>query len=138
MTHWDSPAELKSRRSVVLVVLLLVALAVTMGGIFPFRQIIAQRAQVEDTRARHEQLIEENGLLEDRIAALQTDAGVEQLAREQFGYVRPGEESFEIEGPLTIEPDPEPEAVTPLDDRGLFQRFWDFLTGRDVGSTGDG
>jgi cell division protein FtsB len=138
VTHWDSPAELKSRRSVVLVVLLLVALAVTMGGIFPFRQIIAQRAQVDDTRARYEQLVEQNVALDERIAALQTDAGVEQLAREQFGFVRPGEEPFEIDGPLTIESQPETHADVVLDDRGLFERFWDFLTGRDVGTSGDG
>jgi hypothetical protein len=109
-----------------------------MGGIFPFRQIIAQNAQVDDTRNYHQQLVQENAALEEQIAALQTDAGVEQLAREQFNYVRPGEQSFEVEGPLTIEPDYVPDNVTVIDDRGLFQRFWDFLTGRDVSSITDG
>lgn len=134
MTMWDASREAKSRRSAVLVVLLLVALAVTMGGIFPFRQIIAQNAQVDQTRDHLERLQRDNAALEERIRVLQTDAGVEQLAREQFGYVRPGEESFEVQGSLTIEPDPVVEPVVPLDDRGLLQRFWDFLTGRDVGT----
>lgn len=138
MNPWEAPPELRSRRSVVLVVFLLVALAVTMGGIFPFRQIIAQRAQVAETRAHYEQLLADNAVLEDEIVALQTDAGVEQLAREQFGYVRPGEEPFEIEGPLVIEPDAAPASTAPVDDRGLFQRFWDFLTGSDLGPPADG
>ena len=135
MTHWDATPDLKSRRSVVLVIFLLVALAVTMGGIFPFRQIIAQNAQVEDTRDRLEELQAENGQLQEQIATLQTDARMEQLAREQFGYVRPGETSYEVQGPLTVDGPPEPEPVAVVDDRGLLQRFWDFLTGRDVGST---
>jgi cell division protein FtsB len=134
---WDASPDVKSRRSVVLVVFLLVALAVTMGGIVPFRQIIAQNAQVEETRSQLEQLRSENAELEVRADILRTDAGVEQLAREQFGYVRPGEESYEVQGPLTIEPEPEPETVVPVDDRGLLHRFWDFLTGRDLGA-GDG
>lgn len=137
MTLWDASPDVKSRRSVVLVVFLLVALAVTMGGIFPFRQIIAQNAQVEDTRTHLEQLRRENAELEARAEILVTDAGAEQLAREQFGMVRPGEESFEVQGPLTIEPAPQIEPVVPVDDRGLLQRFWDFLTGRDAGA-GDG
>lgn len=137
MTMWDTSQDVKSRRSVVLVVLLLVALAVTMGGIFPFRQIIAQNAQVDDTRSHLEQLREENAELRARAEILATDAGVEQLAREQFGMVKQGEESFEVQGPLTIEPEPQIEPVVQVDDRGLLQRFWDFLTGRDVGP-GDG
>lgn len=135
MTMWDASRDVKSRRSVVLVVFLLVALAVTMGGIFPFRQIIAQNAQVEETRSQLERLRGENAELEVRADVLRTDAGVEQLAREQFGFVRPGEESYEVQGPLTIEPPPAPEPVVPVDDRGLLQRVWDFLTGRDVGAS---
>ena len=138
MTHWDARNDLRSRRSVVLVVLLLVALAVTMGGIFPFRQIIAQNGQVEETRSRLEELHTANAVLEDQIVTLETDAGLEQLAREQFGFVSPGEESFEIDGPLTIEPERASNPSEVVDDRGLFQRMWDFLTGRDVGLHRDG
>lgn len=135
MTQWDASPDLKSRRSVVLVIFLLVALAVTMGGIFPFRQIIAQNAQVEDTRNQLTELQTHNAELEEQIATLQTDAGIEKEAREQFGYVLPGEESYEVQGPLTVGPEAEPDAVEPIDDRGLLQRFWDFLTGRDAGSS---
>ena len=41
----------------------------------------------------------------------------------------------EVQGPLTVDGPAEPEPVEVVDDRGLLQRFWDFLTGRDVGST---
>lgn len=136
MTGRPLSADNRSRRSVVLIVLLLVALAVTMGGIFPFRQIMAQNGQVADTRSHLEQLQHDNAELEARIATLRTDAGVEQLAREQFGYVYPGEESFEVEGPLVIEPEATPVDEAPVDDRGLLRRVWDFLSGRDVGSDG--
>ena len=113
--------------------MLLVALAITLAGIFPFRQMIAQERQVDQTQARLDALVEHNGALEAQITALESDAEVERLARER-GLVRPGETgySMEFEGsdaPLEVEPEP---VLVDSDDRSLLGQIWDFLTGRDL------
>ena len=120
------------RHSPLIAVLLLVALAVTLAGIFPFRQILAQNRQVENTQNKLSALVQENDVLQRQIDDLMTDAGVEQLAREQLGMVEPGEIGVTIESPPGSElPAPaDPEAT--FDDRGFMQKLWDFLTGRDL------
>jgi hypothetical protein len=108
-------------------------LGVTLAGIFPFRQMLAQQRQVANTEAKLEAVAEENLQLERQIASLQTDSGVERLAREQLGLVRPGETGYQvepIEGSGSIAPPPVPDEV--FDDRSLLEQFWDFLTGRDL------
>ena len=120
------------RRSPWVAILLLVALAITLAGIFPFRQMIAQRRQVEHTQAQLDALVAENDVLTAQVHALHTDAEVERLAREN-GLVRPGEIGYTVEFD-SDRPAPEPAAPAPVefDDRSLLGRFWDFLTGRDL------
>lgn len=126
-----SPAQ--HRRSPWVALFLVLALGMTLAGIFPFRQMLAQQRQVANTEAKLEAVVEENRQLEGQIASLQTDAGVERLAREQLGLVRPGETGYQVES-VEGEVIPSPTAVTEdqFDDRSLLQQFWDFLTGRDL------
>ena len=120
------------RRSPLWVLLLLVVLAVTMAGIFPFRQIIAQRRAVDVAESKLIALVDENARLEAEVEALHTEAEIERLARERFGMVRPGEIGYFVidEGaPPVTEPPP------PVDleaDRAWWDEMWDFLTGRDL------
>jgi cell division protein FtsB len=133
--HLDAPPRerRRPRKSPFVAVLLLVALAITLAGIFPFRQIIAQERQVDQTQAQLDALLEESRSLEQRVAALQTDAEVERLAREQYGLVRPGETGYIVESPLVpVAPDPVLPVAEAPDERTLLHRFWDFLTGRDL------
>ncbi|MDJ0960999.1 MAG: septum formation initiator family protein [Acidimicrobiia bacterium] len=121
------------RRSPWVAVLLLAALAITLAGIFPFRQMLAQQRQVDATEARLAELVEQNELLEDQVTALNSPAEIERLARER-GLVLPGEKGFALE----FEDDVEPQVATtvaPLvdrQDRSLLGQIWDFLTGRDL------
>jgi len=120
------------RRAPLVAVLLLVALSITLAGIFPFRQLIAQRTQVENTREKLDTLVGENTALEDQVAALQTEPEIERLAREQYGLVNPGETPYAVIQPeaeiLPTAPAP-PEAV---DERNPLERVWDWMTGRDL------
>ncbi len=128
----EAPAP-RRRRFPIVGVILLVALTITMAGIFPFRQMLAQQRQVDQTQARLDLLVDENAGLERRITALDSDSEVERLAREQFGLVRPGETAY------SIEPEERPAVEhsgtpteEPIDERTLLQRAWDWLTGRDL------
>jgi len=121
-----------ARHSPLIAVLLIVALAVTLAGIFPFRQILAQNRQVENTRSKLEALELENDALEEQIGALHTDVELERLAREELGMVRPGETGFSVKSPPGSELPPPVDQTAPFDERGVVQKVWDFLTGRDL------
>jgi cell division protein FtsB len=122
----------RATHSPLIAVVLIAALAVTLAGIFPFRQILAQNRQVENTENKLAALQQENAVLEAQIDALNSDVELERMIREQLGMVAEGETG------VTVEPAPggeQPESAVPaveFDDRGLVQKFWDFLTGRDL------
>lgn len=120
------------RRAPLIAILLLVALSITLAGIFPFRQVIAQQRQVDNTREKLDALVLENAALEDQVAALQTEPEVERLAREQYGLVNPGETPYAVTQPETVVEPPAPVAAEPLDERTLLQQVWDWMTGRDL------
>ncbi len=133
MAEYDEAEAAKPRHSPLIAVVLIAALAVTLAGIFPFRQILAQNRQVDNTEAKLAALQDENAALEEAIEALNTDVELERLAREQLGMVEEGEI-----GVIPVDPAPggePPSAVDPasqFDERGLFEKVWDFLTGRDL------
>ena len=127
-----------ARLSGLLALVVLVALVVTAAGIFPFRQIIAQRRAVDLAEEKLAALEEENQRLEVEIAALYTPEEVERIAREQFGLVRPGEIGYVVvtsPGAEVVEPEPEPVLEGPPS-RPWWSGIWDFFTGRDL--VGDG
>jgi cell division protein FtsB len=112
----------------------LVAVVVTAAGIFPFRQIIADRRTVSLAQEKLLALRGENSRLEDEVAALGSDAEVERLAREQLGLVFPGETAYVVVVPEGEEA-PASEAEPTLDRPGeqpWWRDLWDFLTGGDL------
>lgn len=132
------------RRPIVLLgpaVLLVVALALATN-VLPLRQIVAQRQEIVATQERLDAIVAENTALESRVEALQTPLEVERLAREELGYVRPGEDAYVVMDPT---PGESPRATTIADhtataagsaahqdERGFFSRLWDYMTGRDL------
>lgn len=135
MTTTETPAittQKRKRPGAIVAVLLLVVLAIVLAGVFPFRQLIAQERLVENTQAKLDALVVGNEGLQAEIDAVASRTELERIAREQYGMVRPGETSYVVEldgGPVpegTIAPQED------LDSRSLLERFWDFLTGRDL------
>ena len=131
----DTPAQptaKKGRRGSFFAVVLLVGLAIVLAGVFPFRQLIAQERLVDNTREKLDALVVENELLQEQIDAVQSPAELERIAREQYGMALPGETTYVVE----LEGGPAPQGAiapeTDIDSRSLLERFWDFLTGRDL------
>jgi cell division protein FtsB len=131
-------------------VVLVAALALATN-VLPLRQLVAQRQQIADTRATLDELMQENARLDTKVEALDTPVEVERIAREELGFVRPGETAFVVIDPATPEQIPGAAAVTPrsapqdravsstpaadidaVDDRGVVARVWDYMTGRDL------
>ena len=129
-TEWHEPPG--RRRAGWVAVLLIVALAVTLAGVFPFRQIIASDRQVEATQAKLDALLTENARLEEEIEILGTPAEIERLAREDLGLVYPGETGFAVRPEEAATRQPEPVLGGQGDHRSIVQKVWDFLTGRDL------
>jgi cell division protein FtsB len=79
--------------------LLLLAVAV---GIVVFLFVLPGRiwlAQQRDTSAAERQarvLSQENAALAKRVAQLQSNAYIEQIARQEYGLIMPGEQAYDI------------------------------------------
>ncbi len=121
----------------VLAVVLLGALALTVSGIFPFRQLVSQQRQIEHTQEQLAALERENQVLVEDIEMLGTDAEIERIAREQYGLVRPGEVGYVVVTPReTPIVDASPDPVVRSDERPWWRRVWDFVTGDDINTDG--
>jgi cell division protein FtsB len=74
-------------------VTVLIVLAI---GVFPTRQYLDQRSETATRSAVLEQLRDQNDRLEAQVEALRTDAEVERIARSEFSFVFPGEETYAV------------------------------------------
>lgn len=113
--------------------LILVVGAAFLTQVVPYRQIVDSQRQVNDARATLAALEAENRHLEADVAALETEAEIEKLAREKLGYVRPGETAFVVVDPPGTVEAPAPEPLPEPDEKTWVDRIWEFLTGADLG-----
>jgi cell division protein FtsB len=125
----------KQRWGWVLAVVLLGALALTVSGILPFRQLVSQQHQIDRTQDQLSALEQENETLSEDIEMLGTDAEIERIAREQYGLVRPGEVAYVVVTPRETQVvAAEPDLIIRSDERAWWERAWDFITGDDINS----
>jgi cell division protein FtsB len=102
-------------------------------AVIPFRQILEQRARVEGASAELSRINLENEYLRGEVEALNTPGEIERLARENLGYVMPGETAY-----VVLEPEESlPETIAPpVVDNGdrvpWYQAIWNFFTGADL------
>lgn len=120
------------------VVALLVSVGLVAAGVLPVQQYLERETQVRAAQAELDRLLEANAALADDAEALLTEQEIERIAREQYGFVRPGEIGYLVITPDTpIDTEAAPVSTTdPVDDRNLLQRFWDFVTGNDTAVDG--
>jgi cell division protein FtsL len=78
------------------VVLSLAAVVVLFVAVYPTQTLLDQQSESKETAADLQAAESENLELEQRVAELQTDAAIEQLARDEYGLVYPGEEAYAI------------------------------------------
>jgi cell division protein FtsB len=83
-----------ARARLALVALTLVAILFVF--VFPTRSYLAQRRQVSTAQHNVDLLRQQNDQLQEQALRLQQPAEQEQMAREQFHYVFPGEQVYEI------------------------------------------
>jgi cell division protein FtsB len=128
----------RSRWRGVLFLALLVSLGLVASGVLPLQQYLEREIQVTDAQERLGALETANESIASDVDALQSDQEIERVAREQYGFVRPGEvgyvvivpdsQSVEAETPAAVDT----EALTP----GFFEKVWRYLTGDDIAADG--
>ena len=117
-------------------VLLLLGAMVAANYVIPYREILAQSRQVEYVRVELEAVQAKNELLVRQTEALRLPTEIERLAREDYGYVRPGDTSYVIVEPVGRPDVQEQETDVEIESGGVLKVIWDYLTGRDL--TDDG
>ncbi|HKA94481.1 MAG TPA: septum formation initiator family protein [Acidimicrobiia bacterium] len=82
----------------------MILVALLFVFVFPARTLLAQRQKTEEQRKTLELLQQQSRKLEEESQRLQSDAEVERMAREQYGFVYPGERPFVVVPPSTTAP----------------------------------
>lgn len=115
-------------------ILVVLVASVLLTNVFPYRKILAQQQQVANAREQLDLLSAENDRLEAEAIALSTDGEIERLARENLGYVRPGEYAYVVLEPAATEAAAVPvEPVeVPAEPDAWYEGIWNFLTGKDL------
>ena len=105
-TRNPAVTETRHRRRVLVRVLLgaMAAVALLFVFVFPARTLLAKRQQTEKERSQVEVLKEQSRKLEEESRRLQSDAEIERVAREQYGFIYPGEHPYVVVPPPTTAP----------------------------------
>jgi cell division protein FtsB len=119
-------------------IVLLVALGLVATGVLPVRDFLERENAVNEANVQLAEVTAANALLSEDVNALYSEEEVERIAREQYGFVQPGEVGY-----VAVLPDRAVAEVTPVepepvvrDERTIPRMIWDFITGNDL--TGDG
>jgi len=100
--------------------MVIVAIVLAAWWVYPtFRLQYEHEHEVEMLEGELEELKSRNGELREDVEELKTPEGVEQLARESLGLVKPGEQAYVVTGGVAIETTA---TISPEDGR---PEFWE-------------
>ena len=108
-------------------VLLLVMFALAATAVYPLRQYVSQQHRIEFLEAKQRALAAENARLEVERKRLQDPAYVQQLAKQDYHLVAPGEEAWVVTGTSPTSNAAQAAAADP--DPPWYKRAWQRLTG---------
>jgi len=140
-TDNEQPPRRRRRRSRwrgVFFIALLVSLGLVASGVLPVQQYLEREIQVTDAQDRLDAVESENRSIASDVDALQSDQEIERVAREQYGFVRPGEVGYVVIVPegSGIEAQPASPVGVETSSPGFFERVWRYLTGDDIAADG--
>jgi cell division protein FtsB len=110
------------------IVIVLVALFVS--ALYPARQLVAKRHRITALKAESASLDRQIDELRAKREALQTDAEVERLARQDLNMIRPGEKAYAVvPGPSVVPQRVKQPPLEPAAGPSAFERWWDAFSG---------
>ncbi len=86
--------------------LFVAAAAILFLTVAPAREVLRQRAEIEELSVELNNIKTQNSELRVETQRLNTDAYIEQQARERLGLIKPGEEPFLLVPPKQEPPKP--------------------------------
>lgn len=94
--------------------------------VFPARTYLAQKQQIAAEQQTVTVLRAEDSKLASQSSALQDNATIEQIARQQYGLVKPGQQAFMV---LPAPNRPQPSAPAPPKHAAWYSslEFWHYL-----------
>jgi cell division protein FtsL len=111
-------------------ILALLLVGVLFSSVYPIRRYFQVRSSIAQLQHENRVLDQRTQQLTKQKALLQTDAEVEQIARGELGYARPGENVFVIIQPSAA-PTPAPNVgaaglfdAARVSKPGFFSRIW--------------
>ncbi len=116
-------------------VAVLVFLLALATNVVPLRQIVDQKQQLASSKAKLELLQTENANLERHVEKLGSPTEVERLAREQLGFVRPGETAYVVIDPEPATPVYPEDFIGDVPEQAVlawYQKLWRYITGSDL------
>jgi hypothetical protein len=90
------PGVARWSRPLLLAAAAVATIAALAVWVFPTRTWLDQRAALAETTVELHQLEAQRAALEQRVAELDADEHIEQIARSQYGLGRPGEEAYAV------------------------------------------
>ena len=115
------------------VLALIIAGMALITAVIPFQQILEQQARVDGASAELARINLENELLSGEVQALQTPEEIERLARENLGYVMPGETAYVVLEPEeTLATNTVGPVAAEKEDIPWYRAIWNFFTGADM------
>jgi cell division protein FtsB len=110
------------------VLLLLVLFVLAATAVYPLRQYVAQQGRIEQLRAKQAALQAANQRLERDRARLKDPAYIDQLAKQEFQLVEPGEHAWLLTGTPPADQAAAAPVPGPVPKRPWYQRAWHWLT----------
>lgn len=107
MTAASVPMRAPRRRALWILLGTVTVIGALFIGVYPTSTYLTQRSSLQKAQHQLTVLDAENAKLDQESGDLNTDARIEQLARERYNLVRPGEEAF------AILPAPPPKVAVP-------------------------
>ena len=74
----------------------LIGIAVYLLAVFPTRSFLLQRQQVKSTVSQVTAVQNSNQTLQKEIGSMNSPSEIENIARSQYGLVKPGEKAFVV------------------------------------------
>jgi cell division protein FtsB len=113
-TKTKEPRTARRRPSMRTALFLVVVVGLLFAFVYPTRTFLDQRESTNKARAQLALLQAENARLDHEAKQLSTDSEIEQLAREKYGLVRPGERPYVIlPAPTTTQAPAAPSTTQP-------------------------
>jgi len=98
MVAMEALYDNRKRTMIACILIVVTVIATLFIYVYPIRSYYTQKAEENIEQQRLAVLVEANAKMKEERKSLSTDEKIEQIAREQYRLVKPGEEAYIVSG----------------------------------------